>query len=70
MHLHFGMEPNNTSSHPSRSLLSIWFVDEAFWSEEVCQRMPTPMPLRFAHPVSTYPPVGVSGQKATTLVRN
>ena len=34
----FGMEPKITTlhQHASRSLLSIWFVAVASWSEEVC----------------------------------
>ena len=54
--------------HASRSLLSIWFVAVAFWSEEEVSWRRGP-PLTYFCPALD-PHLGRSGRKTTTLVRD
>ena len=60
---------NNTSSpHVFRSLLCIRFVAVAFWSEEEVRGRRGP-PVTYFGPALD-PPLGGSGRKTTTLVRD
>ena len=63
-----GTKNNNTSSHASRSLLSIRFVAVAFRSEEEVSWRRGPPVTYFGPALDS--PLGGSGRKTTTLVRD